>query len=106
MWPDCSLSTLVLSEGSTVVADTGAIRGSHVNFVHLATDQVFQHAAGAGAVAGEDLSIAGGFQIIANCIGTGGPGHLSKASAAEQLAWNISGSTWLWRGNQTKRKSL
>lgn len=54
-----SLSTFFLSEGGTVVADAGAVSGSHNKVVWPATDQVSQRAVGAGAAAGEGLPIAG-----------------------------------------------
>lgn len=98
MWLNLSVSTFVLSERGTVVADTGSVRGTNLNVISLATGQVTQCAVGAGAGAVEDLSIAGGFYSIAQCIHTGSPGNLSNASAAEQLAGHISGSTWLCRG--------
>lgn len=93
-------STFILSVGGTKSADTGAISGSHNNVVLLATDQVIQCAVGAWVVAGEDLSVDGGFHSIHYCIGHGCPGHLSDASATVQLAGHIFGRTWLWRGKQ------
>ncbi len=95
-----SLSTFVLCEGGTVVADTGAISGGYKNVVSLTTDQVAQRAVGAGAAAGKCLSIAHGFHRIARCICTGSPGHMSSASATHQLAGHVRGRTWLWRGKQ------
>lgn len=64
MWPRLSLSTFFLSEGDTVVADTGAVTCIHKNVVCLATDQVTQRAVGAGAAASEGLFIAGSCQSI------------------------------------------
>lgn len=98
MWLNLSVSTFVLSEWGTVVADTGAISGTNLNVVRLATGQVTQCAVGAGAGAVEDLSIAGGFHGIAQCIHTGSPGHLNNARATDKLAGHISGGTWLCRG--------
>lgn len=103
LWSNLSLITWVLSEGSSVVADTGAVGGSHENLVHLPTDQIAQRAVGAGAVAAECLCIAGGFHIVAHCIRTGGPGHLSHASSTHQPAGHIRRRTRLWRGNQIKQ---
>lgn len=108
-----SLSTLVLTEGSTEAADTGAVSGGHNNVVRLAADQVVQRAVGAGAAAGDRRfaagdrrSAAGGFHGIAHCIRTGGPVHLSGTSVTHQLAVHISGRTWLCRGKQMTHQPL
>lgn len=106
MWPDLSLSTLVLYEGSTEAADTDTISGSHKNVVLLATDQVTQCAVEAGAAAGEGLSIAGGFHSIGHCICTGCPGYECSAIAKDQLTGHIRGRTWLYRGKQLKHTPL
>ena len=106
MWPEFSLGTWVLCEGSAAVADTGAVSRGHVNVVRLATDQVTQRAVGAGAVAGEVLSPAVGFHIVARCIRTGGPGQSGHASTTDQLAGHIRGRTWLWRENHMNPQPL
>lgn len=85
---------MVLSEWGAVVADTGAVGGSHSNVVRLTAEQVAQRAVGAGAVAGEDLLAAGGFHSVAHSIDPGSPGHLSDASPADHLARHVSGNTW------------
>lgn len=87
--------TFFLSEGGTVVTDTGAVSGSHENVVRLAADQVTQRAVGAGAVADEGLLVAGSCQSVARCICTGGPCDMSGAGAAEQLAGHVEGSARL-----------
>lgn len=101
-----SLSTLVLPVGGTVVADTVAVRGLHHNVIVSAADQVTQCAVGARAVAGEGLSIVGGYHSIAHCVFTGGPQHLGSSSTADELAGHVRGSAWLCKGNQIKRQSL
>lgn len=87
-------STLVLPEGGAVIADTGAVGGGHMNVIGVAADQVTQCAAGGGAAAGEDLTLADGFHIIAHCIHTGAPEHLGGTSTTHHLAAHIRGSTW------------
>lgn len=83
MFLDLSVSTFVLSEWGTVVADTVAISGTDLNVIRLTTGHITQCAVVAGAVAVEDLFSAGGFHSIAQCVRTGSPGHLSTASAAD-----------------------
>lgn len=87
--------TFFLSEGGTVVTDTGAVSGSHQNVVWLAADQVTQRAVGAGAVADEGLLVAGSCQSVTRCIRAGGPGDVSGTSAAEHLAGHVEGRAWL-----------
>lgn len=98
MWLDLSVRTFVLSEWGTVVADTGTVRGTNLNVVSLTTGQIPQCAVGAGAGAVKDLPTAGGFHSVAQRVHTGSPGHLSNASAADQLAGYISGTARLCRG--------
>ena len=94
---DLSLSTFILSVGGTVVADTGAVGGSHHNVVRLATEQVPQRAVGAGAAAVHGVTVAGGCQSIAHCIRTGGPPHESHVGFTDEVAGDIRGRTGLWR---------
>lgn len=84
-----------MSEGGTVVADTGAISGSHKNVVCFATDKVSERAVWTGAVAGEGLSMAGGVHGIAHCICTGSPEHVSSSSTTDQVTGDVSWRTWL-----------
>lgn len=100
-----SLSTFVLPVGGTVVADTGAVGGSHHNVVRLATEQVTQRAVWVGAAAVHGVSVAGGCQSVAQCIRTGGPPHESHVGSTDEVAGDIGGRTGLWR-EETKHQTL
>lgn len=89
-----------------MVANTGAICGSHMDVIFLATDQVFQRAVEAGSAARDSLFIVGGCHHIAHCVCSGRPEHLSSSGATGQLAGHVSRRTWLWKENPIKRQSL
>lgn len=98
------VSTFILPVGGTVVADTGAIGGSHYYVVGLLTEQVAQGAVGVGAAAGLCICITGGSQRISHSVRAGGPGHLGYTSAAHQLAGHAGGRTRLC--TKTQRRLL
>lgn len=91
-------STFILPKGGAVVADAGAICGSHKNVIYLTADQVTQGAVGAGATAGNCLPPASCCHSIVCCICTGSPAHLGSIGTTYKVTGHIQGSTWLWRG--------
>lgn len=95
-----SFSTLVLPKGGAGVAETGTIRGGHLNVICLATDQVTQSAVRGGAAAGDCRAVADSLYIVAHCVSGVGPEHLSCSITAHHQACHVRWRAWLWRVKQ------